>query len=81
MPRTTLALDEDLLLELKKRAAKEKTSLTRLTNRLLRSALRQKGGEGSSKAVWKTYRCGRPKVDICDRGPRTTSWRGRAIPD
>lgn len=39
MPRTTLDLDDDLLLALKRAAVERHEPLTRLANRLLRSAL------------------------------------------
>jgi Arc/MetJ family transcription regulator len=40
MPRTTLAIDDDLLDELKARALKERRTVQAVTNTLLRSALR-----------------------------------------
>jgi len=37
--RTTLRIDDDVLLELKRRAQKDRSSLTRIVNRILRRGL------------------------------------------
>jgi len=42
MRRTTIAIDDDLLRDLKRRAAKDGVSLSALVNRLLRAGLRER---------------------------------------
>ena len=43
--RTTLRIDDDLLRDLKRAAAKQRTTLADLVNRLLRGGLGKKAGE------------------------------------
>jgi plasmid stability protein len=67
MKRTTLALDDDLLRQLKERAAREGTTLQALANSLLRHALARR-----SKHEYKIHFLGwtaeaRPGVDLFDR--------------
>jgi hypothetical protein len=68
MKRTTVALDERLLRDLKATAAKRGITLAALVNELLRQALAAKPGRGEYKfkfGGWKSEL--QPGVDICDR--------------
>jgi hypothetical protein len=67
MPRTTLTLHDDLLRDLKRRAAEEGCTLGALVERLLRSALAPTR-RPKFKLRWKTER-GRiqPGVNLDDR--------------
>jgi Ribbon-helix-helix protein, copG family len=65
--RTTVRFDDDLMRELKERAHREDTSLTRLLNRALREWLH--GGpkivEAKKRAYReKTFNMGKPLVDL-----------------
>lgn len=69
MSRTTLVLDDNLLRQLKKKAAEEGCSLQRLTNDLLRRALSPPPRSARPYKLellgWKATL--QPGVDICDR--------------
>ena len=68
MRRTTVALDEDLLRQLKARAAREGVPLGRLVNDLLHAAHSTRP-RVRRKVAWLTF-CGdglRPGVDLDDR--------------
>lgn len=67
MKRTTIALDEDLLRDLKKRAADESVSVQALINALLRGVLRAPPREPYHLALkgWKAVP--QPGVDLFDR--------------
>jgi plasmid stability protein len=67
MARTTFVLDDDLLRELKKKAAAEGYSLQRLTNDLLRRALSQPREHSYRLRLrgWKATE--QPGVDLLDR--------------
>ncbi len=77
MKRTTLALDDDLLRQLKERAAREGTTLQTLANALLRQALaRRARHEYKIHFVgWKAE--SRPGVDLFDRDSLFDSMDGR----
>ena len=64
--RTTIRLDDDLMRTLKRRAASEDVSLTRLINRLLRLGLRSAQATNGSARKYreKTFAMGEPKVDL-----------------
>lgn len=65
--RTTLRIDDGLMRELKQRALSEKTSLTQLVNRVLRTGLdADANGAKTKKRKFrqKTYHMGRPKFDL-----------------
>lgn len=67
MPRTTIALDDALLRQLKLRAARENRPLQAVVNDLLRRALRPLA-EGTYKLAFPTWKgVQNPAVDICDR--------------
>ncbi len=67
MKRTTLALDEDLLRQLKQRAAREGTTLQALANALLRQAL-ARAPSRSYTLHWVGWEAEtRPGVDLLDR--------------
>ena len=63
--RTTIRIDDDVMADLKRRAQAEKTSLTRVINRLIRLGL-----EASTQPRRKrrfrhtTYSMGQPRVDV-----------------
>jgi len=64
--RTTVRIEDDLLLELKDKATQEKSSLTRVLNRTLRAGLR--AGQ-KTKPLGRPYRekvhsMGVPRVDL-----------------
>ena len=64
--RSTVRIDEDLMIELKARAHAESVSLTRMLNRTLRTGLTQRNRDGSRTRRFKqkTVSMGRPKVDL-----------------
>jgi hypothetical protein len=64
--RTTVRIDDDLMIELKTRAHAESVSLTRMLNRTLRTGLAQRkpDGQRTRRFKQKTVSMGRPKVDI-----------------
>src|SRR2546422_790945 len=62
--RTTLRIDDDLLIELKRLARAQKLSLTQLANRLLRrgiEATRARPGAARRAYREKTFSMGRPR--------------------
>jgi hypothetical protein len=61
--RTTVRIDDDLLLELKRRALAQKISLTRLLNRLLRQGLAAKRS-GRPRFREKTFSLGTPLINL-----------------
>ena len=68
MARTTLAIDDDLLKQLKERAAREGRALQDVANDLLKQALVQQKPKRSVKLVlrgWKAKE--RAGVDLLDR--------------
>jgi len=67
MKRTTLALEDEVLRKLKERALKDGTSLARLANRLLASALKESPPEAETAVDWPVHDCGPPAVDLADR--------------
>ena len=64
--RTTVRIDDALLLELKAKAAAEDISLTRLLNRTLQAGLRAEQQEKRPKRQHreKTHSMGVPRVDL-----------------
>ncbi len=64
--RTTVRIDDDLMHELKERAHREGTSLTRLLNRLLRAGLRAARRPRTRKRRHReqTHSMGAPSVDL-----------------
>ena len=64
--RTTIRIDDDLLRDLKGRAQKERTSLTKLVNRVLRQGMRVLDRTRQSRRPHreKTYAMGEPKCDL-----------------
>ena len=70
MTRTTLTLEDNLLERLKKQALEQKVSLSAVVNDLLhRAMLARETRERNTKLAseWKTFKSGKPKVDINDR--------------
>ena len=64
--RSTVRIDDDLMIELKARAYAESVSLTRMLNRTLRAGLaqRKRDGQRTRRFKQKTVSMGRPKVDL-----------------
>lgn len=64
--RTTVRIDDAMLLELKQKAAHEEISLTRLLNRTLQAGLRAEAQAGKPKRRHreKTHAMGTPRVDL-----------------
>jgi hypothetical protein len=65
--RTTLRIDDDLLLELKRLARTQKLSLTQLANRLLRRGIEaSRARPGAARRAYreKTFAMGRPRFDL-----------------
>jgi hypothetical protein len=64
--RTTVRIDDALLLELKETAAREKVSLTRLLNRTLRAGLQAQQEDKRPRRQYceNTHSMGRPRVDL-----------------
>jgi uncharacterized membrane protein YkoI len=67
MRRTTLAIEDELLRQLKERAAAEQISLARLTNRLLAKALKEADDHIHYEVKWEVHDGGKPRVDLTDR--------------
>lgn len=68
MKRTTLALDEDLLHELKERAARERRTLQALTNDLLRRAVADESTSSGYRLELRGWRAStQAGVDLLDR--------------
>lgn len=64
--RSTVRIDDDLLLELKEQARKENISLTRLLNRTLRAGIQASRSRSPRKPRYreKTYPMGAAGVDL-----------------
>ena len=64
--RSTVRIDDDLMIELKQRARDESVSLTRMLNRTLRAGLfrSQQPGEGVTPFRQQSVAMGRPRVDL-----------------
>ncbi len=64
--RSTFRIDDDLLVELKEQARKEKLSLTRLVNRVLRTGMRADRGGGARRTRYReaAQAMGVPRVDL-----------------
>jgi hypothetical protein len=63
--RTTIRIDDDLMSDLRRRAAAERASLSSLVNRLLRLGLRALGEQRPKRKFrQKTFRMGEPIVDL-----------------
>ena len=64
--RSTVRIDDDLMIELKARAHAESVSLTRMLNRTLRAGLAQRehDGQRSKRFQQRTVSMGRPTVDL-----------------
>ncbi len=64
--RTTVTIDDDLLMELKEQAHREGTSLAKLMNRVLRHGIRRMRREERQPVSFrqKTYPMGEPKVNL-----------------
>ena len=63
--RTTIRIDDDLLSQLKARAAGEKTSLTLLVNRVIRAGLVSADrGADEPAHVETTFAMGEPRFDL-----------------
>ncbi|GMV42488.1 MAG: hypothetical protein AMXMBFR64_42040 [Myxococcales bacterium] len=69
MTRTTVALDDRLLEEIRLRAAEQGRSMSQVVNDLLRLGLRSAAAEPpeGSSVPWRTFRCGEVLVDVSDR--------------
>lgn len=67
MARTTIAIDDDLLRNLKALAAREGTTLQSVTNALLRRAITPRPATGFRLALkgWEARQ--QPRVDLLDR--------------
>lgn len=64
--RSTVRIDDDLMIELKARAHTQSVSLTRLINRTLRAGLARPAFDrpGTKRFKQKTVSMGRPTVDL-----------------
>lgn len=62
--RTTLRIDDDLLRELKKRAARERVSLAKLANEILRRGLRAPVHESPGPFEQPTFAMGPARIDL-----------------
>jgi hypothetical protein len=66
--RTTLVIDDDLIRELKRRAAEENRTLSDVTQETLRVGLaRTRAPRRSRRVKLPTFAMGEPKVDVADR--------------
>lgn len=66
MVRSTVRIDDDLMVELRARAEAASVSLTRMLNRTLRIGLRQSVEQAESRQAFqqRTYRMGSPRLGI-----------------
>ena len=64
--RSTVRIDDDLMIELRQRAREESVSLTRMLNRTLRAGLfrAQPTGAGATPFRQQRVAMGRPRVDL-----------------
>ncbi len=64
--RSTVRIDDDLMMELKERARRENVSQTRMLNRLLREGIKASRGRRPKKVQYKekTIAMGTPRVDL-----------------
>jgi hypothetical protein len=64
--RSTFRIDDDLLEELQERAHREKVSLTRLLNRILRSCMEAERDRARQRRRHReqTYAMGEPRTDL-----------------
>lgn len=64
--RTTVRIDDDLMVELKRRALREKVSLARLVNRTLRTGLQASREPSRPRARFRqrVFSMGKPAVDL-----------------
>ena len=68
MPRTTIALDDDLLRSIKEKAAREGRTFQAVANELLRVALVEQRTRHAGKLQLKGWRARQqPGVDLTDR--------------
>ena len=67
--RTTVRIDDDLMRQLKERAARDSISLTRCLNQLIREGLRAASKPPKRRRfVQKTYDMGEPLIDLTHTG-------------
>ena len=71
--RTTVSIDDDLLRQLKERAASANTSVTRCLNDVIREGLRAKPKK-RKPWVQKTYNMGPPLIDITHTNALLDEW-------
>ncbi len=62
--RATVRLDDDLIRELKQRAKRDNTSLTKTINQTIRNGLSSPAKKPKYRYVEKTYDMGEPLVDM-----------------
>ena len=64
--RSTVRIDDDLMIELKERARRENVSQTRMLNRLLREGIQASSGHRATKRLYKetTIAMGTPRVEL-----------------
>ena len=64
--RSTVRIDDDLMMELKERARRENVSQTRILNRLLREGIKASRGGHATKVLYKetTIAMGTPRVEL-----------------
>jgi hypothetical protein len=63
--RSTVRIEDDLMLELKEKARREKTSLTRVLNQTLRAGLLAARRSAPRKRYrQRTYSMGAPRIDL-----------------
>jgi metal-responsive CopG/Arc/MetJ family transcriptional regulator len=64
--RSTVRIDDDLMMELKERARRENVSQTRMLNRLLREGIQASRGRRAKKGRYKetTIAMGTPRVEL-----------------
>ncbi len=70
MTRTTITLEDAVLVTLKRRAMDENKSLSRLVSELIREAMKpdRKPVQRENPAVrWRAFSAGEPRIDIADR--------------
>ena len=64
--RSTVRIDDDLMMELKERARRENVSQTRMLNRLLREGIEASRGRHAKRVRYRetTVAMGTPRVDL-----------------
>lgn len=67
MPRTTLNLDPSVMRELRRRSARQHTTIGELASQLLARGLREEAEPKPRPFAWVSHDLGKPAVDLEDK--------------